>query len=303
MRNLPRLLLVALLGLPAPALRADEIVAVNSTLFNGYARTRGPDGKFLPEYVVFGEGGCRLRPMEDPAAARLTFARIARLVVPPLTKASYVPAANGQEASLMILVFWGSTLGSHGYDPNLTMQRASEAVADLARNQDVSKNDFGEVDGNSPSGAEYENALWLLGVANGERDSIDEYNARILGYTEALDRARFIQGMAMGRDVLQELGGNRYFVVLQAYDYAAMKTHRVLKPMWTTRMSVSESGDLASAIDRMVASSVRYFGRDTGGLKRERVPEGTVELGPLRIIGTVSPHLAGETPAKPADGK
>ncbi|HWA29382.1 MAG TPA: hypothetical protein VG734_27275 [Lacunisphaera sp.] len=273
-----------------------EVVAVSSVVFNGYTRQREADKTYKPEYYTFGEGGCISRLVDDPAMARLTFEKIIRIVAPPLAQQNYRPALSTAQAQLLIIVYWGSTQGSKGEDPGESKDRAAEAIANFVRVK--SADATAGVPQNSAEGAAYEDALWQLGLANTERDKLDYKNARILGYSDALERAQFAQHMSFNQDVLQELGDNRYFVVLQAYDFPTAVKARRLKPMWTVRLSVSEQGSFAEALDRMVWSATRYFGKDSGGLIRQQTKEGTVDLAPLKVLESVPESPAGNVPPR-----
>jgi hypothetical protein len=90
---------------------------------------------------------------------------------------------------------------------------------------------------------------------------------------------------------MAELGENRYFVVLQAYDFRIAVKEKKLKALWTARMSLSERGEFTLALAKMVSDGARYFGRASDGLQRlERTQKGSVELGPLRTIEVVRPN-------------
>ncbi len=274
---------------------APETIAVSSATYNHYTRTRLPDGRFKPEFFILGEGGSRSRPVAGPGGESLTLEKIVPVVAAPLAKANYLPVPEGEDPELLILVFWGTTVGSSDRDRTMAIDRASAAFADFARADSFNKPMplesgggpeplFNSFEPEAPAAAAYESALWLLDLANRERDRLDGLNARILGYSDALQRARFVPHMNIGRDIFEELGSNRYYVVLQAYDFATALKHKRLKPLWTTRISVRERGNFADALNRMVANSTRFFGQKSQGLRREWARETTVELGPLRVI-------------------
>lgn len=277
-----RLLLFPVLAvLPLTMLRA-EVVAISSVTFNDYTRATGNDGGVAPEYFVLGEGGRITRPTNDPGLEKLTFGKVAYTIAGPLAKANYLPATNAADAKLLILVFWGATAGSGEQDPGMFKDRAAAAIANNSRNPPPGGSSQ-RVNSNSAIGAEYESALWMMSVANQERDQLDEHNARIMGYDEALDRARFLQATTMGKDTIHDVSSNRYYVVLQAYDYEFAKAHKKMRPLWTTRMSVSEDGDFAEALARMSTSSIGFFGQNSDGLRRAR-STGTVRLGPMDVL-------------------
>lgn len=284
--SLPALSLLAL-----PGFLLAEVVAVNSQVFNGYVRHQLPNGTFQPETYTFAEGGCWSHALHDPGMEKLKFMDIVRVLAGPLVKVNYRPGLKASDTQLLIMVYWGSTQGSNELDRNNLRNGASAAIAAYDRTDDIDGTpksamdrslDRKAVDSRTPEGAAYESFLWQLGVSNRMRDELDDMNARILGYAEALDRARFAVQLSSSQDVLQELGANRYYVVLQAYDFKVAQRDKKLRPLWTTRLSVSEDGPFATALDRMAWNGARHFGRTTDGLKREA--KATVELAPLEIL-------------------
>lgn len=270
---------------------APAPVAVFTETFNGYTRTRQPDRTYAPEAYVFGEGGSWSRPIADPASERVKFLDVARAAAGPLARLNYLPARKSSDARLLILVFWGATLGSRGQDSSLATDRVSAASAAFARATGQSS----ETDRRDPTAAnaadEFDSALIELALANDARDALDDRNARILGYTESVNRARFVPNQSFAQDIFAEIGNNRYYVVLQAYDFATARQHKKLKPLWTARISIDESGnDFAASLDHMLRSAQPFLGLATDGLKRHVVPEGRVDLGPAEVLET--------TPAK-----
>jgi hypothetical protein len=275
-----------------------EPVAVSTEVFNGYRRTRLKDKSFKPESYVFGEGGYLNRPGSNPALEKMPFMSVARAVAAPLARLNYQPSHDPARTQLLILVFWGSTQGSVDFDPASGKDRLAAALAaQSALGMSVSTTPPPVMMGSrtTPGGynpnaqveavqAELDAALWQVSVQNRSRDEIDNLNARILGYETTLDRARFIQHMASGRDILTEISRNRYFVVLQAYDFPTAAKKKKMKPLWTARISIDEAGnEFANVLDHMLAVAVPYLG-DGGGLRRNVVPEGRVEVGPAKVM-------------------
>jgi hypothetical protein len=283
-------------ALPAASLRAkDEPVAVFSQVYNGYARTRLADKSFAPEKYVFGEGELITRLVKDASVDKLSFSRVASAVAVPLAHLNYHPALKADEAQLLILVFWGSTQGSRGDSSGAIDQFATASAAysasrppsEMSATASMHPSSGGSAEGAQVAGSndsEYDSALWLMSMQNDDRDRLDERNARILGYEDALERARFTSHMAMGQDVLSEISNNRYFVVLQAYDFKTARKEKKLKPLWTTRISIDETGDFVVALDSMLTNAARFFGQASDGLQRNLVPEGRVDVGPAKVI-------------------
>jgi hypothetical protein len=287
------LLAPAILLTAGPLRAADDPVAVFSEVFNGYQRTQLPDKSFKPEYYAFGEGGCWTRPVQDAKLEEMTFLRVAQAVAAPLARLNYRPARNAAEAELMILVFWGSTQGSRGHDPTGSADRFASASS--AYNATKSANQAPPAGSpaepaNAAAESAYDNALWQMQLANDARDQLDSRNARILGYSEALERARAVAHMSFAHDIIDEISDNRYYVVLQAYDAKTAVKEKKLKPLWTARISMRESdADFAQALEQMLRRATRYLGQDSKGLHREVTQETSVRLGPTEYLETLPP--------------
>ena len=72
--TVPSSFLLSLLLLAPLAARADgetEITAVSATVYNGYERTKLPDGTFRPEHYVFGDGGLAVAAGKDASVDEL----------------------------------------------------------------------------------------------------------------------------------------------------------------------------------------------------------------------------------------
>ena len=115
----------------------------------------------------------------------------------------------------------------------------------------------------------------------------DFQNAKILGYDSWwADTAKYIgTPFVLRNDMLDELEDRRYFVVLMAYDFQLLLREKKHKLLWETRFSISEQDQLfAGVLPAMAQQASQYFGRDSGGLVRKRLP-GRVNLGELKFIG------------------
>jgi hypothetical protein len=70
-----------------------------------------------------------------------------------------------------------------------------------------------------------------------------------------------------------------------AYDFQLMSRHKKAKLLWETRFSVREkTNDLSGQLAAMAASASRYFGRESGKLVHAPLPEGHVDMGPIKTL-------------------
>jgi hypothetical protein len=133
-------------------------------------------------------------------------------------------------------------------------------------------------------------------MTNALRDRIDFQNARLLGYdSEGVIGTDYGRNMLLTalrwktEDLLDEIGDNRYFVVLMAYDFQLLWKEKKHKLLWETRFSVRENrNDFGKALPAMAQYASRYFGRDSHGLIHRSLQQ-NISLGELKILG-VEPY-------------
>jgi len=292
---------------------SDAVVAVYSSVSPYYTRTTLPGGGFKPETYAFGEGGSQ-SPMRDLSFDKLTFMDVAKTVAPHLATKGYLPCAKSDpaQANLLIMVYWGLTVGTDNASSSAQYQIAQSFVpppqAPVAAIPVV--NADGDMQGmladpaTSGRGAEaliagivadqansaLQQSMIIAGSANRQRDRQDTENASILGYVHEMRRVEGYQNSAAFRqrrqDILDEIEESRYYVVLMAYDFQELRQNKQKKILWETRLSIRERGsDFSQELAAMVASASRYFGENSDGLKRKSLREGRIDLGELKVIG------------------
>jgi hypothetical protein len=282
------LALVLLLSAAGPA-RAEEdaaingITAVNSRVSSDYVRVRLPDGKFKPEFYVFGPGGKWGGEIKDASADKLQFIDVARVIAGPLAGRNYLPAKDPAGTKLLIMVYWGTTSVPQPYDESFAYEHLQEAQSQIS------------AAGSKPSDAnlsQMSSALVMLDMDNHQRDLINFKNAAMLGYDEpglvGTEKGSYVRGTAFGidrDDLVTELEENRYFVVLMAYDFQILWKQKKHKLLWETRFSVNERhNQFNQALPYMAQNASQYFGQPSNGLVRNRVREGKVEVGDPTVI-------------------
>jgi hypothetical protein len=247
---------------------SEQMVAVSSRVFGGYVRSRLPDGTFRPETYAFGNGG-RVggeaidadvagvgangdqagSAVSDETIDNLTFGDIARTVSVSLAGQACTPIRGPDSTNLLIMVYWGRTVGS---------LRSFEGAA---------------------------------------KDKTDARNAILLGFDS---EHVFAQGFndpsnmmakilrEVHSDVLDAIQADRYFVILRAFDFQSAWKQKKIKLLWETRFSLSERlHDFTKELPGMAQYASKYFGQDSHGLLRAPVPEGRVDIGDVKSLGTV----------------
>jgi hypothetical protein len=269
----------------AGATEDTAITAVASKASPDYIRTKRADGSYQPETYAFGPGGF-WGGMHDDSIDKLKFIDVARTIAGPLAAQNYLPTKDPDKATLLIMVYWGLTTvpAPISTSPAFVNVQMAQTNLQMALNE------------KPPNPALILAARDQLAFAqealqseNRQRDQTDWQNAEILGYgaeleaTEGFEQTPFqhIRG-----ELIEELEGNRYFVVLMAYDFQLMWKQKKHKLLWETRFSIRQHrNDFDEQLAAMADYASRYFGQDTQGVIRTPLREGKVTLGEPKVLG------------------
>jgi hypothetical protein len=289
---------IAAPGRPATSEKPAEpiVTAVFSNVFNGYQRTRLPDGKFKPETYTFGDGGRRNAGVPDASFDNLPFVRIAQTLTGPLAARGYHQSTDPKNIDLLIMVYYGCTAGTERGASSAAYQGLSDAMnaSRYDRITPAFPPPAGSPDGlptpQSTAESQLEGLLMMVGIENRIREDINYRNARLLGYHDALVATDTIAQYAgqgdYRRDLLSDVEEDRYYVILVACDFRVARQQKALRPLWSTRFNVRARGNtFTDALPTMARFAARYFGQSSGGLMREAVPVGQVEIKDLIDLG------------------
>lgn len=250
---------------------SERVSALSAKVFNGYARTRLPDGSFKPETYALGYGGCvSTLIIRDESIDDLTFDALTQPIKVALGGQQYVQGNDPNTTSLFVMVFWGTTYGSVN-----TLDGAAKDIIDA------------------------KNAA-LLGFDS----EAGIPNADTIHYPTPFGtdfRSSFLR--VVHADVISSIEVNRYFVILRAFDFQAAIRQKKLRLLWETRLSLSERHhDFGKELPQMARYASQYFGQDSHGLVRNPIPEGRVDIGEARSLGDgteKSEAVKGPPAAKP----
>jgi hypothetical protein len=273
---------------PVHASPDNEFTTVSASASEGYVRGKNPDGSFQAESYAFGEGGFRSSGMHDGTIDSLSFRSIAETLAVPLAQENYLPSHDPNETKLLIMVYWGATHTTRNSSDSQAYQQLQE---NEIPSPDVPQK---PVDGTPVPGSKggiqgtpnnYDLSLLLMAsLENKRRDIVDWQNAGILGYDTELPQTglQLVHNAKTGYrdDIIKEIEYSRYFVVLMAYDFQMTWKQRKQKLLWVTRISIAQLGnDFGKRLPGMALYGSKFFGHDSHGLVRRRLPEGTVEIG------------------------
>jgi hypothetical protein len=278
------------------ALASDEVngvTAVAAKVSNDYVRAKLPDGSFQPEFYTFGEGGIWGGEIKDPTFEKLNFKQVAHIIAMPLASQKYLPASDPNKTKILIMVYWGTTAVPESTTTSSVVQTFGEASSALS--QAMNPHNPEPKGAQNAAMSEWSSAMTLLNMENRLRDITDFKNAAMLGYDSTnligTEYGRYLAHTALGqeqRDEVAEIEENRYFVVLMAYDFQLMWKQKKHKLLWETRFSINERrNQFDKALPVMAQFASRYFGQDSNGLLRTRVPEGRVEVGAPKSLGEI----------------
>ena len=238
-----------------------DLVVVAETTADGAKVTR-PTPQQPAYYVALDEG---YREAGDPIANEKppTAAEVARALRQALAAGGYQPATAQTPPTLLLVYHWGS------------LNRDSLAIR---RGMDLDPNLKARVA--LVAGRRYEREI--------DDEIIQHQLAREMRTSFPAARFLTIQAQQL-RELAQD---NRYFVIVSAYDYAALGRHEA-RLLWRTKMSASNAGvAMYAALPALLQGGGPYFGRDADEPQFVRVPlgpEGKVETGAPDSIGATRP--------------
>jgi hypothetical protein len=278
--------------------RAEEVEAIASKVAKDYVRKKLPDGTYQQETYAFGKGDDWRGARVDPTIDKMDFMDVARILAVPLAKKQYFPTADPKTTDELIMMYWGTTRAPEYASKSSSLDASQKATQLQAVGTLMLKDahSHAEVMAAQEVIAEANNQLMLatMGIEaeNERREETDMKTATLLGYDSWwMEVNGAMSGSALGyrkADMLNELEEDRYFVVLTAFDYQKLVKEKKQKFLWEVRFSIREHGTaFDDRIKGMAELASDYFGRNSGGLRHDTLPEGNVEIGPVKSLGVV----------------
>jgi len=295
----------------------DSVVtAVFSRSFNNYQRPVRADGSPGIQTYVVAKGSYAPGVGADASIDDVKFAGIVRILGNYLAKQGYFPAKDAKKADLMLVIHWGKTIPfddsvhqgimDHGLQGFELLQQMGMGVGRMP-------GDFKYQDAPPPSSATFGSqqtavqinaavaevareqmvqGMYEIRFAQQMRDTANEHNANLLGYTEDLkyrDNPSLYAGAGSAyRDLVADIEAERYYVSVTAYDFQEALQHDRNKGLWRTVTSIEARGNrFDEKLTAMMEKASRYFGRDSGRLVRQFEYTPRVSFGELKMLGVV----------------
>jgi hypothetical protein len=286
----------ALIGVVAS--QAEEVEAIESKTAKDYVRKKLPDGTFQPETYTFGKGDDWRGARVDSTIDHMDFMDVARILAVPLANKQYFPTADPKTTDELIMMYWGTTRAPEDATESNSHMLSQQANDKVARAQlmlkDATNRSERKVAQQALAAADDELLMANEGVQeeNQRREDQDMKTATLLGYDSwwvSINGA--MGGTALGyrkADMQKELEEDRYFVVLTAFDYQKLVKEKKQRFLWEVRFSIREHGTaFDDRIKGMAELASDYFGRNSAGLHHDEIPDGKVEIGPVKSLGVV----------------
>ena len=300
-RSRSRRALAALLGWTALCLllsvqpaHGSNFVTVRAWADPGYLAQKAGRNSSAHETYVAAQGEYFDCDYRDPSISEKSLGAILRFLAPTLTKQGYYPAKDIKSAVLLLVVHWGTTMGriSEYAQIESTLPNSPE-FRTTSMGGNVYVNDFapptGMVMAPDYSDEHYSQAYTTQIASETARSMTTTSAEGLLGYSKQLFRERQrLVSSEVQRTLEANLLEDRYFVILQAYDFQKLQKGEGRKLLWSVHMSMRAPGlNFTLALPRMGQIAAALYGQSNDEVvtgKAERGPTTTVEVGPLTVL-------------------
>jgi hypothetical protein len=286
--------------LSAHRAEGSDIVTVRVWADPAYLAQKAAHGSSDKTTYIAAQGEYFDSTYRDPSVSRASLGKILGFLAPTLTKQGYYPAKDVKSAAQLLVVHWGTTMGN--------MNEYVQAEANLADRRPlfhVHGIDFDVITPTlaAPTGLtmapdhsdDAYAAAYATNVAQVTAQSMTTSSAEgLLGYAKQLSRER---KKLLTSDVERTLEANmqedRYFVILQAYDFQKLQNAGGRKLLWSAHMSVRAPGlNFSLALPRMGQVAADLYGQSNDEVvtgKFQPGKTGSVEIGPLTVLSEDTP--------------
>jgi hypothetical protein len=256
-------------------------VVVHSEADEQFVKEREGSSVLKPISYAFAEGNYFPGDSRDKTIGRESFGAILTNLARDLEMQRFYPVNpdDTDAAEQLIVVHWGTTIIDE-----IAQQQQEDFIEAINAYSGSAADDF-----------EAKNELFsAVQQQESNRDSAAQYisnNANILGYTEELNQElkKDVFGQSPRVDtLLQHVGETRYFVILLAWDYQALRETGKRKMLWSTRFNIRMTGNnFALALPEMSKAASDYFATNTEKLttRKTTMYKSNAKFGEIEVIG------------------
>ena len=256
--------------------RAEKLVTVRSVADKIYAAKRAATNPPPRETYVFAKGEYSPGNRGDSSLDKIDFQTMALTVATDLKKQNYEPTKNFKTADLVIVMHWGVTLANDKgiaeflIEPD-TLRQAAEAMSAAQETEAADESlESAAIGVAAAATANYRSELLAMRAMIGGNDLRAASNAELLGVASTLSKDDAELSHSTQVEALRTMiDEERYFIILMAYDAAALRNGKKNR-VWTTRMSIRSAGvNFPIAIDRMSNAAAFFHGTRQEGVALE----------------------------------
>jgi len=220
--------------------------------------------------------------MRDPSLREVSFEDMAVALAEEMKARNYYSVMAQDEGDFFIVVHWGVTGIEESLDELMINDVGGFGNSDSGTVVDPSSSEV-----TSDFSQDYSNDFESYDSAGSGR--ADKNNASLIGFDRALGR----KGLTSQDDyeLRSMLEGERYFIVLMAYDWQKMRLEKEFDLVWSTRFSLDAIGtNFRDAHFALRRGAANYIGTNLDGdlgKTKTHLGTGDVELGDLEVVETV----------------
>ncbi|MBK1875583.1 hypothetical protein [Pelagicoccus mobilis] len=280
------LLLSAWVVLPEADARRNARVLVDARSTEAFNQLKAqyPDGLTynLMEGKFFGG------EIRDKSLETMPFKKVAFEIATRLEKQGMFVSGDVNTADMLVVISWGTTDSPVDWSELFGQTDLGGGTTD-----DFSGDSGGGEDGFGDSGGNY-GSFDSIDAGYSDSFMVDDGTTRSQNFSTAkllgIDRALNSRSTSSSEyyELESLLQRERYFIVVQAFDFQKLKGEKKISILWSTRFSMDSTGaNFRDAYLSLSRAAAPYFGEHMDDLAKEKVNMGAGEatVGELEVIG------------------
>lgn len=267
-----------------------------------YKRVKTASGRWADETYALGIGKTLDFDESDESLKKLSIDEMASILADALLKQNYQPETDPEKTDLLIVVNWGKSLPYTDGIKDLSVNNATQSLNAInALNTARESTEIGQAPSLGESSeisafqGELESMLLLQDMSNRARRQANDFNAKLLGFAPGLQDYYYNEPLGGPRktvydDLVSEIESPRYFVILQAYDFAQLVNKKEKNILWITRFSIRANGRrFDEELANMASAAASAFGNKSNKIRRNLRP-GEIRMGEVEVLEMIDEH-------------